>query len=68
VVGHNGMLYVALYDGTIQVRSTENGELLRTLCGHTGPVFSIAVGLDGQVYSGSTDMSICVCSLTTFCL
>ena len=34
----------------------------RTLEGHTDTVFSLAVGLDGKVYSGSSDKTIMVWS------
>ena len=42
--------------------SGEDGTHLRTLVGHTRGVFSLAVGLDGKVYSGSDDNTIRVWS------
>ena len=37
----------------------EEGELLRTLKGHTGPVYSVAVSPDGgTIVSGSLDMTV----------
>jgi WD40 repeat protein len=44
------------------VWSGEDGTHLRTLTGHTDVVYSLAVGLDGRVCSGSWDRTIRVWS------
>ena len=47
---------------TQQVWRGDDDTLLQTLLGHTNSVFSLAVGLDGKIYSGSRDTTIRVWS------
>jgi WD40 repeat protein len=52
-VGLDGKIYSGSDDKTIRGWSGEDGTLLHTLVGHTGPVFGMAFGRDGSLFSCS---------------
>ncbi|HEY9853934.1 MAG TPA: WD40 repeat domain-containing protein [Leptolyngbyaceae cyanobacterium] len=53
-------------DRTIKVWHLETGKLIRTLTGHTGAIFSVAVSKDGKtIASGSEDKTIKLWHLET---
>jgi hypothetical protein len=52
-VAQDGTMYCGTYDRTIPVWSGENGSHLRTLTGHTTAIAALAIGANGNVFSGS---------------
>ena len=56
-----GKLYSGSWDNTIRVWDAESGNHLRTLQGHTGYVYALAMS-QGKLYSGSNDNTIRVWS------
>jgi WD40 repeat protein len=60
-VGPNGKVYsgsVGSRDFLVRVWSTRDGQLLQTLEGHNGHLFSLAVAQDGTLYSASFDGTV----------
>lgn len=52
-------------DKTIKIWELSSGQLTRTLTGHKGSVFAVAVSPDGKyIASGSTDQTIKIWELT----
>ncbi|MCL1469327.1 WD40 repeat domain-containing protein [Argonema antarcticum] len=53
--GAGGVLVSASRDRTIKLWNLETGETIRTLKGHTGPVFSVAISSNGQTLASASE-------------
>jgi hypothetical protein len=60
-VAQDGTLYCGV-DHTVLVQNGENGSHLRILTGHTSFVIALAIGANGNVFSGSVDQTVRVWS------
>jgi len=62
----NGVIVSGNNDGTIQLRNKDSGKVLKTLRGHSAPVWSVAVSPDRtMIASGSADNTIKLWNLYT---
>eukprot|EP00035_Acanthoeca_spectabilis_P039651 m.64006 g.64006 ORF g.64006 m.64006 type:complete len:494 (+) comp9692_c0_seq2:526-2007(+) len=65
-VGGGNDVYTSSDDSPlVQVRSSRDGSVSRTLRGHTGVVWAFAFGNNGKVYTGSQDATVRVWSAAT---
>ena len=59
IIPGQNQVVTANYDGTLRVWDLENGECLKIIEGHTGPVRNIGISSDGRfAYSSGDDMTI----------
>ena len=65
LISPDGHLISAGSDRNIQVRSLHSGKLLRTLSGHAGSIYTLALSSEGLLASGSWDRTIKVWNLNT---
>ena len=66
LISSDGQLLISAgNDRNIKVRSLHTGKLLRTLSGHAGSIYSLAISPQGLLASGSWDRTIKVWDLNT---